>query len=581
VHARRAMALATEREARAAARERAAAVYCKGPLLDAVQRLRVFEDGKHFVDMPMRKDPEDILSAFEQLSAEAKADAGSLRDFVAEHFFEPGSELVELKASQIGPEIPPFLEAGKLRDENLREFAVALHRLWPTLCRVTASSVTDALHRTSALPREHAMVLPGGRFRETYYWDSLWIIHGLLSSGMRSVARGLVQNLLGDVHEFGFVPNGGRIYYLNRSQPPMLHAMVAAVVEDMDEEEAVSWLPDAFEGLKREYEWWMSAEHGHMVQVGPFKLNRYYAHWDGPRPESYWEDLVTAGGSVEVYRELASVAETGWDFSARWSRAGGCAGSSGYELRTSEVTSVLPVDLNAMMYSFERTLAAMAEAVATGGKFRAVAPPGATYEDPTAAAFSEAATQRRHAFDTLFWRKDRWVDLWLPDGGPGPWPADVAASAHGGARAATLADFAVPLWARLADECQASAIVGSLADCGLLGPGGLATTSIASGQQWDAPNAWPPLQSMLIEGLEASGAPGSAELALDIARRWVGTCLVAWKATGFMHEKYDADEFGKGGAGGEYEPQVGFGWSNGVALQLLELYGDRLIDGKA
>mmetsp|Transcript_22587 Transcript_22587/g.65063 ORF Transcript_22587/g.65063 Transcript_22587/m.65063 type:complete len:80 (-) Transcript_22587:126-365(-) len=57
--------------------------------------------------------------------------------------------------------------------------------------------------------------------------------------------------------------------------------------------------------------------------------------------------------------------------------------------------------------------------------------------------------------------------------------------------------------------------------------------------------------------------------------------MAAWMSTGHMHEKYDADEFGKDGAGGEYKPQVGFGWTNGVALQLLERYGDRLAEREA
>jgi len=566
----------------AKAHERAASVYCRGPLLEAVQRSRVFEDGKHFVDMPMRSDPEDILLAFKALPPKARGDRECLRRFVAEHFLEPGEELVPVDLSST-PKLPPFVAAGGLADDDLRTFALALHELWPTLCRVTAPSVAAAPHRNSALPRRHAMVLPGGRFRETYYWDSLWIVHGLLSSGMLSVAKGLVQNLLDDVREFGFVPNGGRVYYLNRSQPPMLHAMVAAVVEHMDAEEEAAWLKDALRDLRREYEWWMAEDGGHVVEVGRFRLNRFYAQWDEPRPESYLEDAMTSAGCRSVCRELASVAETGWDFSSRWSRLGGRTGSSGYCLRTSEVTRVLPVDLNAIMYSFERTLSAISEAVATGERLSLAR--GRPPTDPDAIAFSRAAARRRLAFDTLFWQGSlgRWVDAWLPEdvaAAAAPLrPLDLAAQGAVRGRAPTLADFAVPLWAGLGSEDQIAQSVDALRRSGLLGPGGAATTPIASGQQWDAPNAWPPLQSMLIEGLAASEAPEAPALALELARRWVGTCLMAWKSTGHMHEKYDADEFGKDGGGGEYEPQVGFGWSNGVALHLMERFGDLLAVG--
>jgi hypothetical protein len=70
-------------------------------------------------------------------------------------------------------------------------------------------------------------VVPGGRFEESYYWDSYWIIRGLLICDMTETAWGVISNLLEDVTNFGFVPNGGRIYYLDRSQPPLLTLMIA------------------------------------------------------------------------------------------------------------------------------------------------------------------------------------------------------------------------------------------------------------------------------------------------------------------------------------------------------------------
>ena len=86
-------------------------------------------------------------------------------------------------------------------------------------------------NRFSILRKKNPFVVPGGRFRESYYWDSYWIVLGLLACDMTSTAKGLVQNLLDDVSIYGFVPNGGRIYYLNRSQPPLLSDMVVALLE--------------------------------------------------------------------------------------------------------------------------------------------------------------------------------------------------------------------------------------------------------------------------------------------------------------------------------------------------------------
>merc|ERR1719469_1515396 len=101
------------------------------------------------------------------------------------------------------------------------------------------------------------MVVPGGRFRETYYWDSYWIVRGLLVSGMFSTARHLVENLLDDVRNFGFVPNGGRIYYLDRSQPPLLTEMVLAVLDASPDDAArAAWLSEVLPVLMMEYEFW-------------------------------------------------------------------------------------------------------------------------------------------------------------------------------------------------------------------------------------------------------------------------------------------------------------------------------------
>jgi len=168
----------------------------------------------------------------------------------------------------------------------------------------------------------------------------------------------------------------------------------------------------------------------------------------------------------------------------------------------------------------------------------------------------------------------RWTDIWMAAGGDSQSPVASAADSS-----PTLADFAVPLWAGLAAPGRHTDIVAGLRASKLLGVGGASTTVMeGTGQQWDAPNAWPPLQSMLIEGLRRLDAPsGGPPLAMELAQQWVGTCYAAWRQTGYMHEKYNAFRFGSGGSGGEYEPQVGFGWSNGAVLQMLRDYGNSLV----
>lgn len=79
---------------------------------------------------------------------------------------------------------------------------------------------------STLLPLPHAYVVPGERFRELYYWDSYFTMLGLLASGYRDFARGMIDNFRFLIQQYGFIPNGNRSYYLTRSQPPFFAAMV-------------------------------------------------------------------------------------------------------------------------------------------------------------------------------------------------------------------------------------------------------------------------------------------------------------------------------------------------------------------
>ncbi|KAH7841282.1 hypothetical protein Vadar_027898 [Vaccinium darrowii] len=113
----------------------------------------------------------------------------------------------------------------------------------------------------------------------------------------------------------------------------------------------------------------------------------------------------------------------------------------------------------------------------------------------------------------------------------------------------------------------------SLQRSGLIRAAGIATSLTNSGQQWDFPNGWAPLQHLIVEGLVKSGSKEAKSLAKDIAVSWIRTNYVAYKKTSFMQEKYDVEKCGELGGGGEYIPQKGFGWSNGVVLAFLEEFG--------
>ncbi|CAM9566394.1 unnamed protein product [Scytosiphon promiscuus] len=334
-------------------------VYCHGPLLEAIQSARLFPDSKTFVDMPMKQDPNIILAAFDGLSVLDRKDPVKLARFVSEYFDEAGSDIVPVTPRDFCPN-PSFLEG--IEHVKRREWARSIHGLWALLVRENVADVDVHPQRHSLLQRRHPVIVPGGRFRESYYWDTFWTIRGLVVSGMVDTARGAVLNLLDDVDRFGFVPNGGRLYYTTRSQPPLLSDMVCEIysAEPTDREFVARALPS----LEAEHAFWMDFGRGRAVHVphspdspvdGPV-LNRYWGVLDppstrgpdddatttenssgavggpllsrSPRPESYREDAEAAlgkcacggggGAGGGICHELAAAAESGWDFSSRW-----------------------------------------------------------------------------------------------------------------------------------------------------------------------------------------------------------------------------------------------------------------------
>ena len=102
----------------------------------------------------------------------------------------------------------------------------------------------------------------------------------------------------------------------------------------------------------------------------------------------------------------------------------------------------------------------------------------------------------------------------------------------------------------------------------MLAPGGLGTTEHDSGEQWDRPNGWAPLQWIAWAGLRRYE---HNDLARDIACRWVNTVNEVYLRTGLIYEKYDVENPAIG-SGGEYAPQIGFGWTNGVTADLIDHY---------
>ncbi|GMF62869.1 unnamed protein product [Phytophthora fragariaefolia] len=536
---------------------------------------------------------DEVLTQFQELkeslghNSEPAEWKERLSAFVDQHFDPPGAELVPTTPPDFHEgEVP--LKIAEIRNESLRGWAMELHKLWKVLARVPAAIAPAQTVKGSFLysqpivaapgdPQsilgrkfhgENVLVVPGGRFRESYYWDSYWIVQGLLVSGLRQTARGVVNHLLEYVAEFGFVPNGGRVYYLTRSQPPMLSDMVRVVAKldsDAEDDNTDSWdlqyLSAAVPLLEHEYNFWMHrGVHGHAVEIPgsqgeTFVLNRYVAHAGQPRPESYREDVSTASiaysqndtaDKATLYNEIIAAAESGWDFSSRW--------FDDYStLKTIRTSHVIPVELNSILHRVELNLA----------KFHKV-----LGNVVASARFQDASETRMRAMDAVLWSET-----------DGCWK-DYLLDSREHSRVVSVSDYS-PLWGKAFDAFNSTRlekIVASFIRSGLLQEGGVQTTTSVTGQQWDAPNAWPPLQDIIIEGLQATGRPTALTLAKRLIQAWVKAGYMAWQKTGLMFEKYNAQQLSGVGDGGEYMPQFGFGWSNGAILLFLTKYQDQLGD---
>ena len=482
-----------------------------GPLYEAVQTAHIYPDAKTFADAVPRSDPQAILARYQQ---EQPRDKAALQAFVERHF--------ELPAPAT---------------EGLRQHIASL---WPVLTRPPL----DPPQWSSALPLPANYVVPGGRFREIYYWDSYFTMLGLRADHRDDLVDSMLVGFQSLIERYGHIPNGTRSYYLSRSQPPFFAAMAQLKPLGNAAEDA-----RLLAALRREHAYWMrgagclpktgqgACEHVVRLADGTI-LNRYWDAKDTPRDEATEPDLATAREArrpaPEVYRDLRAAAESGWDFSSRWQ-------DDPQRLATVHTTAIVPVDLNSLMYQLEGEVARRCEAARDAA---------------CTTQFRQAQATRAAAIERTFWvaAHKRYADYDLR---------------HGRPTAVLSAATLYPLWVGLATPARAAAVAETTQQQ-LLAEGGLRTTLLRTGQQWDAPNGWAPLQWIAVDGLARYG---HTALARTVAARWVATVHRTWGETGKLLEKYDVEERRSGG-GGEYPTQDGFGWTNGVTSALLERYPD-------
>ncbi|TKR96298.1 hypothetical protein L596_010340 [Steinernema carpocapsae] len=531
-------------------------IYVDGPILQAVQDAHLYPDSKYFVDMALKVDPVTTLKNFYELGDKVRK-RENLQKFIEAHFDPPGSELIESYPEDWVPFPASFL---KIDDYHLRRWALHLHRIWRDLCRRVKEDVRDHQELYSLLYVPHPFVIPGGRFREFYYWDSYWILKGLLFSEMFETAKGMIRNLAYMVDHHGFVPNGGRVYYLIRSQPPLLTPMVYEYYLATGDLEFVQ---EVLPLLEKEYEFWETQRSSPFLdpetKKEKFPYFQYRVLMKTPRPESYREDmelvrhLDTEDERHLMWSNVASAAETGWDFSTRWFAQ---SGPSMHDMKSIRTTSIVPVDLNAFICVNARILGSFYEITGRPDKV--------------------AAYQRRYEHAKTEMKELHWNET------DGIWyDYDLEYKTHSNTYYVSNAS---PLYAKCyddEDDVTPRKVYAYLEREGVLSFTKGLPTSLAMGseQQWDKENAWPPMVHMVIEGFRTTGDPFLMKAAENMATQWLTLSYRSFIQTHSMFEKYNVSsktEECSAGSGGEYEVQTGFGWTNGVILDLLDKYGDKM-----
>ena len=489
-----------------------------GELFETVQLSGAFGDSKTFVDTIPEREVTEIEARFERERADPDFD---VRSFVSELFTLPEDPVTAADPSTVSMEW-------------------YIDELWGHLIR----DPEEDPEWSTLLPVPNQYVIPGGRFRESYYWDTYFTATGLAVTGRIDLIDDLAANYAMLIDQYGCVPNGNRLYYASRSNPPVFCHLLDILENERGFEAIRGYLPE----LRREYEFWTDGTETvtdddpaarRVVRTDLGTLNRYWDDRAVPREESYREDVALADasdrGDRRVYRDVRAACESGWDFSSRW------LGASN-DMTTIRTTDLLPVDLNAFCYALERKLSRWERACG----------------DPERAdRYARAAKTRRDAVEALCWddaagfyfdycwSEGRRTDTW-----------SLAA--------------VVPLFCGLATDERAATVATNLEER-FLHPGGLVTTLTESGEQWDAPNGWAPLHWMAAVGLRQYGHDRLAEV---IAGRWLDLNRDVFDRNGLMLEKYDVTGGTGAGGGGEYPLQFGFGWTNGVAQALPALFYD-------
>lgn len=362
----------------------------------------------------------------------------------------------------------------------------------------------------------HPFVVPAAdkkakfTFEEQYYWDSYFTVLGLVGTKHQHIAEGMLENLLYLFKRFQFIPNASRMYYMSRSQPPLLTSFIRLIYETGNKD--IQWLKERMDVAQAEYtQVWTSNKHPfwHDIYHG---LSRYY--------------------DINMLHDLAE-AESGWDMTTRFER---------------KCLDYLPIDLNCLLYKYEADFAWAA---------------GQRDDHKDVKNWQHKASKRKHTISKYMWHsrrgfffdynynKERMGDVWSLAGFFALW-AGVATDEQAAKMVNNIGKFE--------HSGGLATTLKPLLDMSIFG-------SLKT--QWAYPNGWSPMHYIVITGLEKYGYHAHAE---SIARKWLSTNLYWFERHGEFQEKYNVVKPHKPPVEGVYPSQTGFGWTNSIFVTLCKEY---------
>jgi alpha,alpha-trehalase len=421
--------------------------------------------------------------------------------------------MVIAKAKQFKNKLLPGAKSGPVNAESVQHAREYIDDYWKKLIRHNTKDDGSLI----GLPKPY--LVPASEeghdfdFNELYYWDSYFMVQGMLKDPSRKeLVLGILEDLFSLYSRFHIIPNASRTYLMGRSQPPILTSFIMDVYNayGMDKK----WLARAIEIAKNEYHTvWLGTAKPNMRQVYR-GLSRYY--------------------DINHLNDLAE-AESGWDHTIRFNR---------------KCLEYLPVDLNALLYKYEKDFAYVAKLLGN---------------EEEAKEWEKAAKHRAKTMKDLMWSELKGMYY------------DYRYTKENRGNVESLAAY-FPMWAGMVDERQAARLVSSLRR--FEKKGGLTTTDaqpfgkLVPGPipaQWAYPNGWAPLHFIAIKGLENYGYEAEAR---RIAMKWLKTNLDWFKKHHVFLEKYNVVSPEKPPEKGVYPTQIGFGWTNAVFERLCQDYID-------